>query len=76
MSAKAHEIKYIKKMSLPNLIFQLPLEQKSYIRKLERVKIKLIKAKFNLVFNDICNREKLLPKYTNLTLYPITYIHT
>ena len=52
-------------MNLAQCIFDLPSEYKSLIRKVERLQNKKINLHYDLVFNEICLNEGLLPIYTN-----------
>ena len=56
-------------MSLAQSIFDLPSEYKSLIRKVERLQNKEINLHYNVVFNEICLNEGLLPIYTNIRLH-------
>ena len=47
------------------LLHPLPSEQKSVVRKLEKVSLKLVKSECRVLFNSVCVRENLLPNYTN-----------
>ena len=43
---------------------KLPNFWKTVIRKLENIRIKLVKAKWSACFNNVCLKENLLPCYT------------
>ena len=55
--------------SFGNLISTLPQEDKACCRKLENLRKKLINNEYAVVFNEICLRENLLPRYTDVRLY-------
>jgi len=44
------------------------------VRKLERIKVKLIKTTCHLKFNEVCLCNRLLPTYTNIYIYIYIYI--
>ena len=50
--------------NLGELIFNLEEPIKYEIRKFEKCIIKLQKVELSFVFNDLCLRENILPKYT------------
>ena len=52
-----------------NLLFHLPAEEKTLIRKLEKQLYKQNAAETAIIFNNTCINEGLLPKYTNLRLH-------
>ena len=59
-------------MTLPvlgQLIFPLAQSTKSDVRRFERCAFKIVRRKCSTVFNQICLREGLLPKYTNIKLH-------
>ena len=56
-------------MNLAQNIFNLPREKKCVIRRVERLLIKEINLKYDLVFNETCINEGLLPTYTNIRLH-------
>ena len=48
---------------------KLPNFWKTVIRKLENIRIKLVKAKWSACFNNVCLKENLLPCYTRIVQY-------
>ena len=48
------------KMNFVNEIFLLNPEEKSLFRKLEKVKTKIIKCKYPIIFNKTCLKEKYI----------------
>ena len=58
--------------NLGNVIFTTEQCIKKCVRKIERLKIRLIKAKYNVVFNKTCITEKLFPIYTNIKTHDPT----
>ena len=58
--------------NLGQLLYQLPAEVKTLIRKLEKFLYKLNAAETAITFNKVCMKEGLLPKYTNLRLHDPT----
>ena len=64
-------------MTLPTLgqlLYPLPNESKNLVRRYERCSFKLVRKKCSLVFNQLCLREGLLPKYTNIYIYIYIYL--
>ena len=55
--------------SFGQLLFSLTSDQRSTIRRLENESKKLNNAKHAVVFNELCIRENLLPKYCNIYIY-------
>ena len=51
--------------NLGQLLYQLPAEVKTLIRKLEKFLYKLNAAETAITFNKVCMKEGLLPKYNN-----------
>ena len=51
------------------LLFRLPPSDKSTFRRLESLEKKLINALNAVTYNEICLKENLLPKYTNIILH-------
>ena len=54
-------------MLYTELLFSLPNDFLSSIRKLENVKKKLCKAEWSQHFNNVCLQENLMPNYTKLS---------
>ena len=52
-----------------NLLFPLPVQEKTLIRKLEKLTYKLNAAETAITFNTTCINEGLLPKYTQVRLH-------
>lgn len=46
------------------------LEVKKILRKIEKMKKRIIKQGISVVFNNVCLNEGMLPKYTNIYIYP------
>ena len=55
--------------SFGQLIHSVTVEQRKSIRSLENVSKKLSNAKNAVVFNEICIKENLLPKYSHIYIY-------
>ena len=53
-------------MLYTELLFSLPNNFLSSIRKLENVKKKLCKAEWSQHFNNVCLQENLMPNYTRV----------
>ena len=53
-------------MDFGSLIFNLHPEERSSVRKIEKISKKLISAQFAVIFNNVCLQENLLPKYTDI----------
>ena len=64
-----------KEMNIGALIFDLEQPTKKLIRNIEKFEKKLIHLKYDLVFNETCIREQLLPRYTNIYIYVYIYIY-
>ena len=56
-------------MNIGPFIFNLPRDGKHAVRKMENTNSKINKVKTSLVFNQTCNIEKLLPTYTDISIY-------
>ena len=59
-------------MNIGSLLYSLPAEEKTLVRKLEKHLYKLNAAETAVIFNTTCINEGLLPKYTNLRLHDPT----
>ena len=59
----------VNRVNIGNLLFSLPLQERSLIRKLEKVYYKLNAAETAVTFNRTCINEGLLPSYTKLRLH-------
>ena len=55
--------------NLGELIHQLDEPSKQVCQKFEKCLIKLTKLRLNVVFNQTCIQENILPKYTNINLH-------
>ena len=55
--------------TIGELLHQLSVFNKSLVRKLEKCNKKLIQNKYDILFNETCINEELLPKYTNIRLH-------
>ena len=53
-------------MLYTELLFSLPNNILSSIRKLENIKKKLVKAEWSQHFNNVCLQENLMPNYTRI----------
>ena len=56
-------------MTLGDLIFNLTNEEKTLIRKIEKLQKKREKANNTVIFNRTCLQEDILPKYTNIKVH-------
>ena len=52
-------------MTLGELLFSLPVEKRKLFRKLENIDKKIINNKWSNLFNKICLKNNMLPKYVN-----------
>ena len=55
--------------SFGQLLHQVSTEERNCVRQLENASKKLSNAENAVVFNDVCIRENLLPKYSNIYIY-------
>ena len=53
-------------MTFGILLYSLQTEERSSIRKIEKISKKLISAQFAVIFNNVCLQENLLPKYMDI----------
>ena len=53
-------------MNFVNEIILLNLQEKAFVRNLEKVQTKIIKCKYTIIFNEICLKENIFPRYSNL----------
>ena len=56
-------------MNVSETLRSLPDATKKTFNKIQKLNRKLSKARTAVLFNDICIKEDILPKYTNLRLY-------
>ena len=56
-------------LNLGQILFMLPTEIKNKIRQLEKAHNVFINNKYDIIFNETCIKEGLLPKYTNIYIY-------
>ena len=56
-------------ISLGELLYPLPAQQKREVRELEKCSLKLAKSECSLLFNGVCLSENLLPNYSNINLH-------
>ena len=50
-------------------------ENLSIFRALERLSIKLVNARSDLLHNETCSNNNLLPQFTNINIYIYIYIY-
>ena len=55
--------------SFGDILFRHQEEHKKCIRNIEQTSKKLINSEYAVVFNKLCIKENLLPKYTNVRLH-------
>ena len=60
-------------MNLGELIYNLDYNNKKLIRKIENLNKKLNNINNSIVFNELCIKEELLPKFTNIYIYIYIY---
>ena len=53
-------------MDFGSLIFNLQPEERSSIRTVEKISKKLITAEFAVIFNNVCLKENMVPKCTDI----------
>ena len=58
---------------LDNSFTNFPTSDRNLVRKLETLNKRLIQNNYNILFNETCIKEKLLPKYTTLRVLSCTY---
>ena len=56
-------------MALGDLIYPLPPELRSTVRKFEKCYIKYVKSDLKCAYNQACLTENILLKYTNIRLH-------
>ena len=52
-----------------DLVFAHPPEERSIVRNIENIRKKINNCENAVVFNSVCIKENLLPKYTNIYIY-------
>jgi len=62
-------------MNLGELIYNLDYNNKKLIRKIENLNKKLNNINNSIVFNELCIKEELLPKFTNIYIYIYIYLY-
>ena len=55
--------------NIGQLLYRLSFSKKKIVRDMEKVNKKLIQNKYDILFNETCIKEELLPNYTNLRLH-------
>ena len=55
--------------NLGALLSLLSPSQKKSVRSLEKARKKLVNAHYSRVFNEVCLRDNLYPKYSNIRLH-------
>ena len=55
-----------------HLLSTLPVEEKSFVRRIEKILYKINAAETAVLFNTTCINEGLLPKYTHIHLHDPT----
>ena len=55
---------------------QFPPNTIKVIREFERIQKKICRHKMSIMFNEICIKEEMLPKYTYIFVEPQTLTHT
>ena len=58
-------------MNFAELIFNIPMNERKIIRKIEKIEKKIIDNKYALVFNQTCIKENILPIYTNIKIHDL-----
>ena len=61
--------------NLGALLSLLSPSQKKSVRSLEKARKKLVNAHYSRVFNEVCLRDNLYPKYSNIYIYIYIYIY-
>ena len=62
-------------MNFGDLLFALNCDRlKNDIRKIEKINKRIVQSKNGIYFNEICLKEGLHPKFSNIYIY--IYIHT
>ena len=57
------------------LLNQITTDQKSLVRKLEKLDQKIVNCSYAIKFNETCVKEDILPKYTDIYIYIYIYIY-
>ena len=63
MDSELSETRRVETLNLGELLYSVEIGTRILIRKLEKLIKKCVNLKFNLLFNQVCINEKLLPKY-------------
>ena len=61
-------------MSYTDILYRLPDELIKLFRSFEQTKKKEINAKWSIVFNETCIKEKIWPNFTNKDLGEINFL--
>ena len=59
---------------LGELIYVFPQNTIKVIREFERIQKKICRHKMSIMFNEICINEEMLPKYTYIYIYKVSWI--
>ena len=65
MDSELSETRRVETLNLGELLYSVEIGTRILIRKLEKLIKKCVNLKFNVLFNQVCINEKLLPKYTS-----------
>ena len=71
MDSELSETRRVETLNLGELLYSVEIGTRILIRKLEKLIKKCVNLKFNVLFNQVCINEKLLPKYLYMYLYII-----
>ena len=63
MDSELSETRRVETLNLGELLYSVEIGTRILIRKLEKLIKKCVNLKFNVLFNQVCINEKLLPKY-------------
>ena len=75
MDSDLSETRRVETLNLGELLYSVEIGTRILIRKLEKLIKKCVNLKFNVLFNQVCINEKLLPKYTNIYIYLYTLLN-
>ena len=63
MDSELFETRRVETFNLGELLYSFEIGTRILIRKLEKLIKNCVNLKFNVLFNQVCINEKLLPKY-------------